>query len=286
MSICMENNEFTFPMLQQRAGNEGTPYILWREQDLFRARSHPVHIDFPGFFLCISGKLEIEINLRHYTIDTQKMLSFTTHYAVRIINRSEDFCCIGIIFSKTYWKQLFREYALGTLAVQNAIVPLTQQARYQLVQLHKLICDCTDTPQENNNSKAIHHLIVAFLALAESICSQYLADTIPLSRGEQLLFDFLQLLYKEYKSHRRVSYYAHQLSVTPRHLSTVIRQTSGRSASRWIEEYIALEARILLRNSPMTIKEIAYELHFNDQSLFSKYFSRVTGISPYTYRQQ
>ena len=60
---------------------------------------------------------------------------------------------------------------------------------------------------------------------------------------------------------------------------------SGRSAARWIEEYIVLEAQILLRNSPMAIKEIAYELGFNEQSLFSKYFSRVSGSSPESYRR-
>ncbi|WP_262055211.1 helix-turn-helix domain-containing protein [Parabacteroides distasonis] len=60
---------------------------------------------------------------------------------------------------------------------------------------------------------------------------------------------------------------------------------SGRSAARWIEEYIVLEAQILLRNSPMTIKEITYELGFNDQSLFSKYFSRASGSSPESYRR-
>ena len=96
---------------------------------------------------------------------------------------------------------------------------------------------------------------------------------------------FNDLQHTNYRQHRRVSFYANALSLTPRHLTTVIRQASGRSASQWIEEYTVLEAQILLRNSPMSIKEIAYELGFNDQSLFSKYFSRVTGISPERYRK-
>ena len=286
MFICMEKREFTFEMLQRRAGSGETPFVLWRAQDRFRSRRIPVRVDFPGFFLCVSGRLEIEINLQRHVIDTYKVLCFTTHYTVRIVERSRDFCCLGVIFSRPYWKELVREYAFGTLAVQNAIVPVGGEARGQLAAFHGLLCSCTDSPQGTGGGKAAHHLIAGMLCLVEGICKEHLAAAAPMSRSERLLFDFMELLYKEYRNHRRVSYYARRLSVTPRHLSTVIRQTSGRSASRWIEEYITLEARALLREGTMTVKQIAYELHFNDPSLFSKYFSRVTGLSPEAYRRR
>ncbi|MFL1684268.1 helix-turn-helix domain-containing protein [Coprobacter secundus] len=118
-----------------------------------------------------------------------------------------------------------------------------------------------------------------------NICRRLEDTATPVSHSEKIFYDFLDSLYIHYRRQRRVSFYADALSLTPRHLTTVIRQVSGRSAARWIEEYIVLEAQILLRNSPMAIKEIAYELGFNEQSLFSKYFSRVSGSSPESYRR-
>ena len=156
--------------------------------------------------------------------------------------------------------------------------------RNRLARFHELLCLCADTT-EHDPIGTLYPLIVGLFFQIRNICQNREATAAPASHSKKILYDFLDSLHTNYRQHRRVSFYADALSLTPRHLTTVIRQASGRSASQWIEEYTVLEAQILLRNSPMSIKEIAYELGFNDQSLFSKYFSRVAGISPERYRK-
>ena len=83
-----------------------------------------------------------------------------------------------------------------------------------------------------------------------------------------------------------MGFYAGQLHLTPKYLTTIIRKTSGRTAAEWIDDYVVLEAKNLLKYSTMSIQEIAYHLNFSTQSFFGKYFKQHTGTSPSRYKRK
>ena len=64
------------------------------------------------------------------------------------------------------------------------------------------------------------------------------------------------------------------------YLSTVVKNYTGKTAGDWIDEYVILEAKSLLRFSGLNIQQIAYQLNFPTQSAFGKYFKNKTGLSP------
>lgn len=97
---------------------------------------------------------------------------------------------------------------------------------------------------------------------------------------------FEALVETHYAEHLPVADYARRLSVTPTHLSRVMRQTTGRPASRVIEDRIIREARRNLAYSNLTVSQIAYALGYQDPAHFSRVFSRVTGLSPRAFRKQ
>ena len=76
------------------------------------------------------------------------------------------------------------------------------------------------------------------------------------------------------------------MGLTAKYLSTVVKQSSGKSAVEWIEKYVTLDAITQLTSTSRTIKEIAYDLNFPSQSFFGKYFCRVVGVSPAKYRSE
>ena len=86
--------------------------------------------------------------------------------------------------------------------------------------------------------------------------------------------------------HRELSFYAEKLNLTTKHLSRVVKEASGKSAMEWIEKYVILDAISQLHSSNVSIKEVAYRLNFPSQSCFGKYFNRVVGVSPTTYRER
>ena len=89
-----------------------------------------------------------------------------------------------------------------------------------------------------------------------------------------------------YKQSRDVAFYADRLCITSKHLSQVVKEVSGKSALDIIEEYVITECKALLLSTTMTIQQISDSLNFTTQSVFGKYFKRVTGISPSEYRNR
>ncbi len=104
------------------------------------------------------------------------------------------------------------------------------------------------------------------------------------TRAEELFYRFILLVEKNYKECRLLTEYARELCVSTKHLSALVKDVSGRTAGSWIDSYVIMEAKRLLRFSRMPIQEISEELHFANQSFFGKYFRNNTGMSPSEYR--
>ena len=113
-------------------------------------------------------------------------------------------------------------------------------------------------------------------------------DQLASSRSrEQTIFDrFLQLVTQHCAEHHQIGYYADRMCLTERYLSTVIRQTSGTTAKDWIDRALITRIKIELRHTDKPAAQIADEMHFANPSFFSKYFRRLTGMTPGEYREK
>ena len=106
-----------------------------------------------------------------------------------------------------------------------------------------------------------------------------------LSIRSKVTFDrFMRLVMDNYCQHRNVGFYAEKLCLTPKYLSKIIKTATGRSAPEWIDSYVILEAKNLLKHSGTPIKEIVFKLNFPNQSVFYKFFKAHTGMTPTEYR--
>ncbi len=96
---------------------------------------------------------------------------------------------------------------------------------------------------------------------------------------------FILSLYTNRREHRNVQFYAMRSGFSLKYFSTIVRQLSGESPSVWIERVVAGEAKSLLMEIHLSIKDIATMLNFPDTPTFTKYFLRVTGMTPKAYRK-
>lgn len=115
---------------------------------------------------------------------------------------------------------------------------------------------------------------------------QMAIHALPQGKKETIFQNFVMALYRYYKQERNVAFYASLQHLSERYFSSVIKEQSGNSASFWIIQLVITEAKRLLETSSMSIKEIAFHLHFPTQSFFGKYFKHYTGVSPQAYRRQ
>jgi AraC-like DNA-binding protein len=88
---------------------------------------------------------------------------------------------------------------------------------------------------------------------------------------------------ENYVRERAISFYADRLCVTPKYLSQVVKQISGRLAGEWISDYVILEAKALINSHKYTMQQISDMLNFANQSFFAKYFKEKAGCTPSSY---
>lgn len=111
-------------------------------------------------------------------------------------------------------------------------------------------------------------------------------DASNLDTNTSLVARFHKLVGKHFLSLRQVADYAKLLYITPNHLNRVVKSVSNRTASDAISSMLAQEAKVLLRSTTLSAAEIAYQLDFSEPAAFSRFFKKMTGISPLVYRQQ
>ena len=105
------------------------------------------------------------------------------------------------------------------------------------------------------------------------------------SRSNRVFEEFLLLVSEFHMRERSVSFYAEKLCLTPKYLAKLVKNATGKSASDWIDGYVILEAKNMLRYSPMPVKDIVSRLNFPDAPTFHKYFKLRTGMTPARYRK-
>lgn len=104
------------------------------------------------------------------------------------------------------------------------------------------------------------------------------------SRKEEICRELVQLVIENYTRERRAQFYADKLGISLQHLSTTVRQVTGRNVLDIIAHVVIVDVKAKLKSTNMTIQEIAYSLNFPSASFFGKYFKRHMGMSPLEYR--
>jgi AraC family transcriptional activator of pobA len=124
------------------------------------------------------------------------------------------------------------------------------------------------------------HLSIALLTLGRLACATLAPDDPAAERLGARAAQFRMLLDREYRRRRPVAYYAERLAVSETHLNRICRRAFGRSALGVINARIVLEATRDLTFAPMSIKEIAFTLGFEDPAYFTRFFTRHVGVTP------
>lgn len=104
------------------------------------------------------------------------------------------------------------------------------------------------------------------------------------TRQTELFHRFVALVHEHCTREREVGFYADRLCISTRYLSSIVRGVSHGSAKEFIDRAVILEIKVLLQSTDLSIQEIAYRLHFPDQSYLGRYFRHHTGLSPTGFR--
>lgn len=139
----------------------------------------------------------------------------------------------------------------------------------------------------HHQKELVDALLQAFLYEFHDVLEHFVSITPPkYSSGEKLFKDFIMMLTSDYPKDRSVSTYAERLCITPKYLSAVCKEFTGKPASDLIDKYVIKDILYLLKKTNKSIKEICNELEFPNISFFGKYVKRTIGMSPKLYREK
>lgn len=274
--------------------------------DLFIAEMHYESkmdvIEYPcrfhGFlaFFCIEGHFEIEINLKRFTIQEGSMFIYTPGNIVRVTGidpkekESVHFVVVAIsedLMSSTRF-DFSKLYNESLRLLESPCVLINESERALCRKYFDLIKEVAVLGLPNMR-ESVASLISSVFYLMGALWTDRLSaakrnDDVS-TRSKLILEDFLMLVRDYHTKERSLSFYADKLYLTPKYLSKLIKSVSGKSAHEWIDSFVILEAKNLLKYSDMSIKSIVYELNFPNQTTFYRFFKTKTGMTPSEYRK-
>jgi len=291
-------SNFTLAELMEQAGDNR--HGLMREcividnETTHRPFYLPCRIDAFIIGIGTEGAISIDMNLHRYTINRNSLFVFTPKNIMQCTSDGHFKAHVMAVSPKLLRTINIDTQQLLPLFMQFAEHPCIDLPEQESRELHRFIALIGQEIQENETDftrKIVCELITATVYKIGDILHRYLSehpetDVRTHNRAEEYFKQFIELLGESYKQERSVGFYANKLCITPKYLTTLIKRISGKSVSDWIDNYVILEAKSLLRFSGMSIQEIAYYLNFPNQSFFGSYFKRITGMSPSQYKEQ
>ncbi|WP_303006220.1 AraC family transcriptional regulator [Bacteroides congonensis] len=276
----VRNNEFRFISSEFGFVNS----FRKMEATLFSI-GQPYRIQEGRIIFVNQGSARVLINLIEYTIRQTHFSVITPNSIVQIIEISPDFDMQMMAMNQDFLpisgKEDFFSYLLHHQ--KNILLLLSPQEVLQTEYYFTLMWNILQEPTFRR--EAIRHLLASLLYYIEYIAqSNMLMNPVRLTRQEDIFQRFISLVNACSKKERNVNFYADKLCLTPRYLNTVVRQASQQTVMDWINQSIILEAKILLKHGNRLVYQISDELNFPNPSFFSKFFKRMTGMTPHEYQ--
>lgn len=254
----------------------------------------PCRIDAFIIGVGTEGETSVSFNLHEFKLKKDSIFIFTPKNVLQV-NSQQYFKADVIAISPDFMRRINinikNMMPLFLKFVENPALTLTPEESRSMRGMIAQIERETRGPETHFSFDIVSGLIAATIYKVGDIMYHYLAEhpegqNNSHNRAEEYFKQFTHLLGEHFREERSVGFYARQLCITPKYLTTLIKRISGQSVSEWIDNYVILEAKTLLKYSTMSIQEIAYYLNFPNQSFFGSYFKRNTGMSPSQYKAQ
>jgi len=277
----------------------GDDFFISRLQDRpeYAHLKYPFRVDCYVAAYCVEGLVDCSINLTDYHLKDGMLLLFTPGNIVRIAEPEQidqNLRLTLICASTSFITSIGINPAKFLIEAMDVLRdPCIHLSADEIEMLHRYVNLALDITKSNSQfiKESIGGLVSSVFYqfagfLADSKRRQDMETPVRTSRQRQMLEQFIRLAVNDHVREHLVGYYADKMCVTPKYLSKIVKETSGRSVPDWLSELLILDAKNMLRHTDMTIKEISVKLNFPSQSFFFRFFKNHTGKTPTQYREE
>ena len=287
------------PNMKHLELKEKQEYLAFNEQDLIiidKVQDLPenstYYTEHVLVIICTAGKMQVEYDGKCITIQEGDLFLGVPGSVLSDYMISPKFDCKLLAIKPS---ELMASRELHTQVISSAfyvkthpVVHLTETDSKDVFAYYDLICSRICQKKHRYLNGEIRSIINAFLLKVVGIMDREM--DIPESestvRGEQLVEKFVRMVNEDCGRNRLVEYYAGRLNITPKYLSTLVRNTLGRTPTDVIKVVTMKEIERRLRYSTDSIKQISIALNFPNTSFFGKYFKQHSGMTPNSFRMK
>jgi AraC-like DNA-binding protein len=245
-------------------------------------------IEVVAITICLKGSIGGTLDLRDYLFPENSFIIVSPGQTVRYSYLSDDFYGLFIIMSKRFTDTIelnIKDSLFTSLYLkENPAIQLKSKELKMLLDYYAMLGKIVGMQNNPNRKEMVRLMLQAFFFGMSNFRHHLHANTIQKSRKEIHFEAFYNAILKHHKESRKVGFYANKLCLTPQYLSAIIKDVTGKSAREWIDNYIIMEAKLLLKSTDTSIQNISDSLGFPNQSFFGKFFKQHTGMSPKEYR--
>lgn len=259
-------------------------------QDVFL--NDPVRVNALQVLLVLEGSIDLSIDYVLFQASTNTVVTIMPTHITKVIKYSPNFKGRLMAVSRAFLEQSMMpnhsSSMIQYMKIRKNPTILLQESEIKTLDESMLRLRQTILQTSHHLQRLlIQNTLMGFFIEMGNIFSERKEYNTPpsLTRKEELFESFLRILYMYCKEQHVVSFYAEQLYITPQYLSLILKELTGRSANKWIDEALMQEAKILLKAPQATVQQVADALHFSDQSTFGKFFKKHAGMSPMEYRK-
>ena len=244
-----------------------------------------------GYTIVLQGWITMLYNGHEVYYTKDDLIIYTPGMVVSVIAISNDYRGICLVTDKDFAfesptiRDAIRAAYLPVVELSEPRLTLAEEDNHHLMELMGIIRRYLLSPDHPFRSECLRTTYGLFLLELNAIQERTIRDRRFPKRIEELFFDFLRLVPVHFSEHHDVAFYASQLCITPRYLSQIVREVSGRTVVDYINQMLLMEASYLLQQTSLPIVQIADRLHFSEAASFTRFFTRVKGMTPREFRK-
>jgi len=237
------------------------------------------------FLLCETGASKAVIEFEHFSIPQNTLVCVLPGQVHSYYDVEEGITGWFVAMDPGTIPEVFRAVLEDPL-LSTKPLPVCAGDMDRLVKCLELADDMQERPVSQYSRQAVYFLLDSFTAMVAELYAARQGIAGNVSRSRSINQEFRAMLAVKYKTVQRAGEYASALHLSLSYLNEAVKEATGFTVSYWIQHEILLEAKRLLYYGGGSVKEIAYELGYDDHAYFSRLFKRVVGKTPGAFRLQ
>ena len=289
------NEEITFQSLAEREevriGYSDNDMVIVDSIQKF-TEINAAHIAMNVIMICTNGKIQARMNDMHLSLTKNQVAIVPQNVLVTDIMISPDFNLKALFLNNSILQSLLREKMAIWNDVMfihhNHVITLDKDYLETFPMFYDMLNRAVERSQENPFGTEIIQSILTTGIL--TLCGEMKLMLPDEYRNEETKLSnshfqrFLELLHNSEVKYRPVDYYAGELCISPKHLTSICKKISGKTASEWIKEQVLEDIRFYLKKTDLSIKQVCGRVGFSNTSFFGKYVKEHLGMTPMEYR--